>query len=218
MNYQVLICRSLCLAAAAAVIINTSCKQKKVDDAPNYSPSKGKKIVDSTKRVESSSTRKAPIINITDTATGKQIVLYIKDSASTSDRINAKLASAFKRSLPEEMRRNNLKLTGSPMAWYRSQKTPFFFEAGLPVDKKPAKLSKGFFIKSVGGDSALVAHFFGPYELTPVAYEALNDFLKTRKKKRTESPYEIYVGNAYDQKGKKIDPYRVQTDIIFPYR
>ncbi len=218
MNYPVLIFRSVCFAAAAAVLINTSCKQKKTDDPTNYSQPKSKKIVDSTKRVESSATHKAPIINITDTAAGKQIVLYIKDSASTSDRINAKLALAFKKSLPEEMRKNNLKLSGSPIAWYRSQKTPFFFEAGLPVDKKPTKLTKGFFIRSLGGDSALVAHFFGPYELTPVAYEALNDFLKTRKKKRTESPYEIYVGNAYDQKGKKIDPYRVQTDIFFPYR
>jgi hypothetical protein len=195
-----------------------SCKQNNNNKAVSSKSPKAKEVVDSTKRIESSATHKAPIINITDTTAGKQLVLFIKDSASTSDRISAKLSQAFTRLLPDEMKRSNLKLAGSPIAWYRSQKTPFFFEAGLPVDKKPAKLSKGFFIRSVGGDSALVAHFFGPYELTPVAYEALNGYLKDRKKKRTESPYEIYVGNPYDQKGKKIDPYKVQTDIIFPYK
>ncbi len=158
-----------------------------------------------------------PIINITDSIAPKCFVIYIKDSAKTSVRLSQKLAQIYGVKLAEVIKQNKLKSAGAPIAWYKSQKAPFFFEAGLPVDKKPAKLPKNVLFKKIGGDSAVIAHFYGPYEQTGQAYDALKDWLKSNKKRSTSPPYEIYVGDPLDKNNKPVDPYRVQTDIIFPH-
>ena len=210
---------SFLLFSLSAGLCFVSCKGKeeKNEEKPKISKKEDKKKETREKEADVPAKR-PPVINITDTVAQRFTILYVKDSATTSDRISEKLANIYAYKLPEFILKNKLKITGRPIAWYKAQQSPFFFEAGLPIDKKPAKLPKGFFIKNIGGDSAVVAHFFGPYDLTPMAYEALNGYLKSHKRKRTVPPYEIYVGELFDKKGKKIDPYKVQTDIIFPYR
>lgn len=169
------------------------------------------------KKGEPAPKQRAPIINITDTVAIKQIVIYMKDSARSSERIGLKLNNIYEKTLAELIKKNKLTRTGAKMAWFRTSSEPFFFEAGIPVNKKPAKLPKNVFIKNIGGDSAVVAHFYGPYELTYEGYGALREWLKDNKKKASGAPYEIYVGNPIDSKGKATDPYKVQTDIVFPH-
>lgn len=162
--------------------------------------------------------KKPPIININDTIAIQQIVIYMKDSARSSERIGLKLTNIYNKVLPDVIKKNNLTKTGSRMAWFKNSSAPFFFEAGIPVNKKPAKLPKNVFVKNIGGDSAVVGHFYGPYELTYEGYDALREWLKDNKKKASGAPYEIYIGEPIDSKGKPADPYRVQTDIVFPHR
>ncbi len=162
--------------------------------------------------------QRPPIVNISDTIAIRYTVLYIKDSAASSGRISQKLAKIYGVTLPEFIKKNNLSISGSPMAWYKTTKAPFFFEAGLPIDKRPKKLPKGLFVKTVGGDKAVVAHFFGPYSITNMGYEALADYVNDNKKKRKGIPYEIYVTEPIGKDGKAIDPYKVQTDIVYPYQ
>ena len=157
-----------------------------------------------------------PIINIIDTVAVKYTVLYIKDSASSSDRISQKLAAIYSVRLAEVIKKEKLDITGPPIAWYRTTKAPFFFEAGLPVNKKPAKLPKGILVKNIGGDSAVIAHFYGPYSLTNMGYDALAEWVKDNKKKRKGFPYEIYVTEPVSKDGKPIDPYKSRTDIVYP--
>lgn len=161
--------------------------------------------------------KKPPIININDTIAVPQIVIYMKDSARSSERIGLKLNNIYGKVLADVIKKNNLSKTGSKMAWFRNSSAPFFFEAGIPVNKKPAKLPKNVFVKNIGGDSAVVAHFYGPYELTYEGYGALREWLKDNRKKASGAPYEIYIGEPIDSKGKPADPYRVQTDIVFPH-
>lgn len=161
--------------------------------------------------------KKPPIINITDTIAVKQIVLYMKDSARTSERIGLKLTNIYDKVLADMITKNKLTRTGSRMAWFRNSSAPFYFEAGIPINKKPAKLPKNVYVKNIGGDSAVVAHFYGPYELSYEGYGALREWLKDSKKKASGSPYEIYIGDPIDSTGKARDPYRVQTDIVFPH-
>ncbi len=164
-------------------------------------------------------TKKAPVINIMDTLSIKQLVLCIKDSAANSQRIAGKLAIIYGVKLAAIIKKNKLKVTGASIAWYRNQEAPFFFEAGIPVDKKPAKLPAGVTIKQINGsDSVVVAHFYGPYELTGQAYTALQDWIKDRKKKLIKPPYEIYIDNPIGKDGKLKDPYKVQTDIVFTWQ
>ena len=167
---------------------------------------------------DSSGKQKGPIINVTDTIEQRRIVLCIKDSASTSSGMSVKLSNIYNIKLPAAIKAGKLKMTGQPMAWYKTQKAPFFFEAGIQVEKAPAKLIKGSFIKTTGGDSALVAHFFGPNDLSIAGYDALNEILKDRHKKKAAPSYEIYVKNPFELSKEKRDPYKTQTDIVMPYQ
>lgn len=162
------------------------------------------------------SDRKPPIINIIDTLSPRRIVVYMKDSAATRERVSAKLAQIYGNKLAAVFKKNNLKITGQPMAWYRSQKAPFYFEAGIPVNKRPAKLVPGVQVREMKPDSVIMAHFFGPYDLTGQGYEALKERLKDTRRTAKGKPYEVYITDPIDKKGKPVDPYRIQTDIIFP--
>lgn len=176
----------------------------------------------SAKKTEPSETpaapKRPPVINITDTVSAKQLVIYIKDSAASTARLEAKLADILGVKLDAVIKKNKLKRTGPPIAWYKNTKLPYFFEAGLPVDKKPAKLPPNVLTREIGVDSVTVAHFYGAYELLPQAYEALGDWMKEHKKKLDGKPYEIYVDDPMDKDGKMKDPYKVRTDVIFPWK
>jgi effector-binding domain-containing protein len=165
-----------------------------------------------------SATAIAPIINISDTVSMPFAVLYIKDSAYNNIRLGEKLAKIYSEKLEKCIKVNKLTVNGPPMAWYKTQKAPFFFEAAIPVNKKPAKLPKGINFRKIPQTRVIVAHFYGPYEETVQAYQFLKEWLKENKKSPASQPYEIYVDDPVDENGNLKDPYKVQTDIVFPYR
>ena len=195
-------------------VVFVSCKDTK--EKPPPPPPLVKK--ESAPNNKSEIPQKGPIVNIVDTVELKRIVLCVKDSAATSAGMSAKLSNIFNKKIPDAITAAKLKITGQPMAWYKSQKAPFFFEVGIPVAKAPVKMPKGFFIKKTGGDSALVAHFFGPNVLSTVGYEAVADMVKERNKKKAAAAYEIYIDNPFEVKKGKIDAYKQQTDIVLPYQ
>lgn len=205
--------------AACCIVVITSCNNN--NDASKTGKEAAtkdtvvKKPVVEAKPAES---KRGPIINITDTLSVKRIVITVKDSAATMPRISIKLAEIYGIKLAAVLKKNNLKTTGSPIAWYKSEKPPYFFEAGLPVDKRPSKPGPGVQVKEIGIDSIVVAHFYGPYELIPQAYDALRDWIKDHKKKAKGAPYEIYIDEPVEKDGRPKDPYKVQTDIVFPWK
>ena len=162
--------------------------------------------------------KKAPTINIIDTVEIKRNVLCVKDSAATWEIMNEKLAVIFNKKLPDAILLGKIKMTGDPIVWYSTKKTPYFFRAGIPVDKAPTKMIKGMFMSSTGKDSAFVAHFYGPNEFTGLGYEALNEILKENNKRKSTASYEIYKDNRFLEINKKKDPYKIQTDIVMPYK
>jgi effector-binding domain-containing protein len=166
------------------------------------------------------SQERPPIINVMDSIGVKRTVIYIKDSAATFERISLKLGEIYGFKLATVIKKSGVKVTGQPMAWYKNPvgKAPYFFEAGIPVDKKPSRLPSNILVKQMGADSVTVAHFYGPYHLLPQAYEAVSDILKERKKKLKDKPYEVYIDDPMDKDGKLKDPYKVQTDIVFPWK
>ncbi|MEO7523554.1 MAG: GyrI-like domain-containing protein [Ferruginibacter sp.] len=212
MNYR----KEFVLPVIVMSLFMLSCGTEKEKEKPAKSTVILRKDTITTKNTEKT-VQAAPIINIVDTIALRANVIYIKDSAATSFRLSQKLGQIYGTKLQDVIKQNKLKVTGPPIAWYKSQKAPFFFEAGLPIDKKPGKLSKNILFKTIGGDSALVAHFYGPYELTAVAYETMNEWLQDRKKKLRLPAYEIYVSDPIDKEGKPIDPFKMQTDIVFPH-
>ena len=197
--------------AAALLFAAVSCKDK--TSKPIVPP-----LVKKEKGDTSHAKQKGPVINVADTLEQKRTVLCVKDSASTSRGMSEKLNVIYNKKLPDAIKAAKVNAAGPPMAWYQTQKAPFFFEAGIPVDKAPAKPAKGMFIKKTGGDSVLIAHFFGPNDLSNVGYDALAEILKDKKRSKASSSYEIYISNPFLQTKEKRDPYRMQTDIVVPYK
>jgi hypothetical protein len=203
-----------CVFATCCLFVIYSCKDNKEKNSTVPPLVKKDKPTDSLK----GNTAKGPIVNIIDTIEIKRTVLCVKDSAASSIGMSIKLAKILNHLLPYAILKASSGVAGPPMVWYKSQKAPFFFEAGIPIDKIPTKISKGFFIKKTGGDSVLLAHFFGPNILSSIGYEALSETLKDRKKIRASATYEIYINNPFAQTATKADPYKMQTDIVMPYK
>ena len=162
--------------------------------------------------------QRPPIVNIVDTLAPKAIVIFCRDSAANFERISLKLGKIYGVKLAEYIKKNNLKSAGAPMAWYKKQKAPYFFEAGIPVNKKGTKAVAGVQVKEMAVGKVVIAHFFGPFDLLPVGYDAIKEWMKDNNKTATGPAYEVYVTDPLDKDGKAIDPYKVQTDIIFPIR
>lgn len=212
--------RVLLLVQVLAIVLLYACNnQPQTDKNPSKVKSSDSTVVNKKKPTEVAlPTNRPPIINITDTLSVKQLVLCMKDSSANFDRISLKLGQIYGVKLATIIKKNNLKITGQPVAWYKARKAPYFFEAGIPVDKRPRKLPVNAFIKVIGVDSVVVAHFYGGYDLLPQAYEALTDIIKERKRTLKNKPYEIYIDDPMDKNGKLKDPYKVQTDVVFPWR
>lgn len=202
------------LTGLISVILCLSCNSNEKKEAPVSNDTLKKATTTPPK--DKVSPKKPPIINIVDTVQPKRIIVYIKDSAATFERVNYKLAQIYGTRLTEFFKKNALKPAGSPMAWFITQKAPYFFEAGIPVNKRPTKQMPGIKLKETKADSVVLAHFFGPYDLKTVCYETMNEWMKDHQKHATYPAYEIYVTNPIGAKGKQMDPYKVQTDIVFP--
>ncbi len=203
---------SLIIIFVAVLLLQ--CKDRK--ENPPAPPPLVKKETDTNSKSEP--LQKGPIVNIVDTVEIKRIVLCLKDSSASSAGMSEKLSEMYNNKIPAAITSSKLKIIGQPIAWYKTQKAPFFFEVGIPIEKAPAKMPKGFFIKKTGGDSALVAHFFGPNVLSAIGYDALTEMLKERKRKKAAAAYEIYIDNPFEIKKAKVDAYKQQTDIVLPYR
>lgn len=198
-----------------AVSILLACNDSAKAPTPTAKDSSYKRTADSaTVRMPAADAQKPPIINIIDTLTVTKTILYMKDSAANTERVGMKLAVIYGEKLGKCLADNKMTMAGPPMAWYKTQKPPFFFEAGVTVSKKPGKLPAGVFVKEIPAGNVVIARFFGPYDKLGMAYETVAERLKASKTTTTAPPYEIYIGDPGVQK----DPYKVQTDVVFPVK
>jgi effector-binding domain-containing protein len=138
-------------------------------------------------------------------------VLTIMDTAQTSGDIGPKLQKAYGE-MQQFMKAGQLKMVGIPMAWYYTVNDPFILEAAIVVDKVPTNTTGRIHYRKVPGENAVVAHYFGPYESSSIAYEKINAFVKTNQLKAKGVPYEVYV----DDPSTKKSMFDVQTDIVQP--
>lgn len=171
-----------------------------------------------TKKGTESKTVRPPIVNIADTVVIKTTVIYCKDSAANFERISLKLGKIYGVKLAEYIKKNGLKMAGAPMAWYKNQKAPYFFEAGVAINKTGKKASPGVMTRDINAGRVVIAHFFGPFELLPQGYDAVKEWMKENKKVANGAPYELYITDPIDKNGKPVDPYKIQTDIVFPVK
>ena len=143
---------------------------------------------------------------------GKKLIVYVTDSANSTEEIGKKYMLIIPVELGGFLKKNGLQMTGAPMAWYNGPNPPFVFDIGVPVNKLPSKTEGRIKTKEIPGGKAAVAHFFGPYDLLPKGYATVAEWLKQHHETSSQPPYEIYIGDP----GVEKNPYKVQTDIVFP--
>jgi hypothetical protein len=197
---------SICL-----LLFTTSCNNNSENQTPSNKPSAEQALPAEVK------TEKAPIVNVEDTLEIRRNVLCVRDSAANYERLLVKLDNIFNKKIADVLKASKLTAKGLPMAWYNNKKGLYFFEAGVPVDSLPNKAAKGMYIKRTNTDSCIVAHFFGPINLTTKGYDVLNERLTDLKKSKSNSPYEIYV-NGFQLGSVGLDPYKLETTIVMPYK
>jgi hypothetical protein len=73
------------------------------------------------------------------------------------------------------------------------------------------------YMKSTGGDSVYIAHFFGPNDLANGAYDAIKE-KASENHKVTSAAYEVYIDNPFVATTQPLDLYKLQTDIVCPFR
>jgi effector-binding domain-containing protein len=206
------------------ILLNSCGNNKNKEEGRSIKDSAKTTVKKQTKKEPETKYQRPPIVNIVDTVTPKMLIIYCKDSSINFERISLKLGNIYGAKLAEYIKKNNLKTTGAPMAWYKKQsagsggKAPYFFEAGIPVNKKGSKSSAGVQIREMGAGKAVIAHFFGPFDLLPQGYDAIKEWIKDNKRTAAGPSYEIYVTDPVDKNGKSVDPYKIQTDIIFPIK
>jgi effector-binding domain-containing protein len=215
MQYNSALRLLLCSAATLFIFAcNDSAEKPKTGETPKTAADSGKTAAKSAGDSADTPPKKAPAINMFDTLAVKKIVLCMKDSAASMDRVGMKLGAIYGGKLAKCIKDGKLAVLGAPMAWYKTQKAPYFFEAGMPVDKAPAKLPPGVFVKELPAGNVMIARYFGPYDMMGMAYEAAADRMKSGKIPADGAPYEVYIGDPVVQK----DPYKVQTDVVFPVK
>jgi hypothetical protein len=204
--------KNIAFLAFAYLLFASSCSSSTEKAAPTTATVDDKKV-----EVLPEIPQKGAVINMQDSVEIKRQVLCLKDSSKTREGMYAKLTEIYTKKLPDVIKANKLVITGAPMAWHTMQKTFFFFEAGIPVNNAPAKPGKGMYMKNTGGDSVYVAHFFGPNDLTKGAYEAIKE-KATENNRVIASSYEVYVDNPFVVTTEPLDLYKLQTDIVCPFR
>ena len=144
-----------------------------------------------------------------------QKYLLIKAIGIKESDISNKLGEIYGK-IGTALQEYGLTMTGAPMAFYEDPKDgAFTFEAGMPVDKKPAKaLSKGLIYKETPASEAAIVHFAGPYEKTAEAYPALEKFIKEKGKTVAGMPMESYISDPMEAK----TPLDIKTEVIWPVK
>jgi len=155
-----------------------------------------------------------PTYTIEEITVSKKIIVYVSDSAANEAEIGKKFMQIIPGELGGFLKKSGLKMAGPPMAWYNGPGAPFIFDIGVAVDKQPAATEGRIKVRELVAGKAVVAHFFGPYDLTGKAYTAVGEWIKQHNKTAIGPPYELYIGDP----GIEKDAYKVQTDIVFPVK
>ena len=157
------------------------------------------------------SASREPTLTIEETEIKSQFLMVMDDSAKTTEEIGQKLEAIFGKI---GTCAGNCKMEGSgpPIAWYSGPSAPWTLTAGMPYTTKCAHPDKGISNKEIKAGKAVVVHYFGPYEMSQVAYDEAEKYIKSKNLSQTSPPYEVYIGDPMLEK----DPYKVQTDIVFP--
>jgi effector-binding domain-containing protein len=137
-------------------------------------------------------------------------VLYIRDTAATTDAIGKTLGTDYGE-LMRFFQRNKLR-PNRFMAWYITMGPPWVMDAGVETDRIPESLEGRIQSRVIAAGDVLVAHMWGPYDQVGKAYTRIQDWLRDNKRSAKSGPYEVYLNDPASVKS----PAELRTDICQP--
>jgi effector-binding domain-containing protein len=162
---------------------------------------------------DSTATAKEPTMQIEEGKISQQYFMVMDDSANTPEEIGKKFETIFGK-VGECAAKCKMEGSGPPAAWYNGPEAPWKFTAGMPYTTKCEHPEKGISVKEIKAGNAVIVHYFGPYELMSKGYTSGEDYMKSKNLVAGGAPYEVYIGDPMTEK----NPYKVQTDIVFPLK
>ncbi len=126
-------------------------------------------------------------------------VAYIASQSSTDTKeIGAAIGAAYAK-VGAFMKANGLKQAGAPITINtRYDDKGYGFDAGVPIDKSPAKEvpeSSAVKVKSTYAGKALKVVMKGPYDGMPATYDKLKSFMVARGYESAGAPWDEYVSD-----------------------
>lgn len=155
----------------------------------------------------------APRIEIEETTRPAMVLMVMDGKADNQEEVGQQLGQIFGR-ISACAEKCKMESSGPPMAWYSGPDAPWTLTAGMPYTTKCEHPEEGISVKEVPGGKVVVAHYFGPYGDMKLGYEALEAYIKNKNLEMAGPPYEVYIGDSE----KETDPYKVQSDIVFPIK
>jgi effector-binding domain-containing protein len=155
-------------------------------------------------------TTQIPAYTVEEVTTTAQLLATCKATTNTTDI--ASVISQSYQTIGEFLMKNKLEQSGSVLAIYHSfSPEKIEMECAIPINKKATATKQINIFEKPSGTAALVK-YYGPYEKTEAAHNAINDWIKTNNKTIVGSPWETYVTDPMVEK----DTNKWLTEIYYP--
>jgi len=128
-------------------------------------------------------------IELEKTSINSMQVLYIKDTAPTTEAIKDVLGKCYGE-LMQYIQTNKL----APMkfmAWYNAIQPPWPMDVAVETDRMPAELTGRIQARVLPEGEVIIAHMWGPYDQVGQAYEQLQNWLTKNSRKPKGAPVEV---------------------------
>lgn len=136
--------------------------------------------------------------------------LSIRDTANI-ETIGIKLGQGYGM-IQQEITKQKLQMAGAPFAiYYSDSETEFDLDIALTTDK-PGKDAGKIKAGILPAGKHVVAHFFGAYEKTPEAHQAISRYIHKNELKVSGPPREHYITDPMAEP----DTAKWQTDVYYP--
>jgi len=141
-----------------------------------------------------------------------KLACIMRDTASQTT-LALKLEQMFL-AITRTITANRLQISGFPYVRFHGYHPGYVdIEAGIPVDRKIQGNDSIMFVE-YAATKALLISYFGPYNTSGKAYEALEKYLDSHHFSTNGSPWEEYITDPETQP----DTGKWQTDIYYPVK
>jgi effector-binding domain-containing protein len=149
-------------------------------------------------------------ITLDNTAFNDMNILFITDTAATTNRLTDVLGKAYGE-IMQFVQQNQLQPLKF-LAWYRSIQPPWIMDVAVEVNTIPEAVTGRIRARVQPGGEVLIAHILGPYDQVGQAYSAIGKWMNENHRQAKSASFEVYVNDPAAVK----DPSEIQTDVYQP--